>query len=146
MACQCRRHKRCRFHHWVRKISWRRAWLCTPVFLPGESHGQRSLGLQSIELEESDITEATKRGHACRALFNLPIPNLLYPIDDVYTGMCLQKLGLAPERHKAFRTFDIEEKSRSNICSYVDLMLVHSRKPQEMIDIWSRLQSTHLKY
>ena len=70
---------------------------------------------------------------------------LLYPIDDVYTEMCLQKLGLAPERHKGFRTFDIEEKSRSNICSYVDLMLVHSRKPQEMIDIWSRLQSAHLK-
>jgi len=25
------------------KIPWRRAWLPTPVFLPGESHGQRSL-------------------------------------------------------------------------------------------------------
>ena len=28
---------------WVRKIPWRRAWQPTPVFLPGESHGQRSL-------------------------------------------------------------------------------------------------------
>ena len=28
---------------WVRKIPWRREWLCTPVFLPGEFHGQRSL-------------------------------------------------------------------------------------------------------
>ena len=27
----------------VRKIPWRRAWKPTPVFLPGESHGQRSL-------------------------------------------------------------------------------------------------------
>ena len=27
----------------MRKISWRREWLPTPVFLPGESHGQRSL-------------------------------------------------------------------------------------------------------
>ena len=27
----------------VWKISWRRAWLPTPVFLPGEFHGQRSL-------------------------------------------------------------------------------------------------------
>ena len=32
-----------RFNPWVRKISWRRAWLLTPVLLPGESHGQRSL-------------------------------------------------------------------------------------------------------
>ena len=27
----------------VRKIPWRRAWQPTQVFLPGESHGQRSL-------------------------------------------------------------------------------------------------------
>ena len=32
------------FDPWVRKIPWRRAWQPTPVFLPGESHGQRSLG------------------------------------------------------------------------------------------------------
>ena len=34
---------RCRFDPWVGKIPWRRAWQHTPVFLPGESHGQRSL-------------------------------------------------------------------------------------------------------
>ena len=27
----------------VGKTSWRRAWQATPVFLPGEFHGQRSL-------------------------------------------------------------------------------------------------------
>ena len=37
------RCKRPRFNPWVRKISWRRAWQPTPVFLPGESQGQRSL-------------------------------------------------------------------------------------------------------
>ena len=42
-TCQCRRCKRCRFDPWVRKIPWRRAWHPTPVFLPGESHGQRGL-------------------------------------------------------------------------------------------------------
>ena len=31
------------FDPWVGKISWRRAWQPTPVSLPGESHGQRSL-------------------------------------------------------------------------------------------------------
>ena len=41
-ACQCRR-KRHRFDPWVRKIPWRRGWQPTPIFLPGESHGQRSL-------------------------------------------------------------------------------------------------------
>ena len=40
---QCRRHTRSGFDPWVGKIPWRRAWQPTPVFLPGESHGQRSL-------------------------------------------------------------------------------------------------------
>ena len=48
-TCQCRRHKRCGFNFWVRKIPRRRAWQPTPVFLPGESHGQEEPGrLQSI--------------------------------------------------------------------------------------------------
>ena len=42
-ACQCRRCKRHGFDPWVRKIPWRQAWQFTPVFLPGESRGQRSL-------------------------------------------------------------------------------------------------------
>ena len=39
-ACQCRRCKRLGFSRWVRKVPWRRAWQPTPVFLPGEFHGQ----------------------------------------------------------------------------------------------------------
>ena len=37
------RHKKCGFDPWVWKIPWRRAWKPTAVFLPGGSHGQRSL-------------------------------------------------------------------------------------------------------
>ena len=37
-----RRHRRCGFDPLVGKIPFRRAWQATPVFLPGESHGQRS--------------------------------------------------------------------------------------------------------
>ncbi|KAM8878307.1 N-acetyllactosaminide beta-1,3-N-acetylglucosaminyltransferase 2a [Spinachia spinachia] len=68
----------------------------------------------------------------------------LYPIDDVYTGMCLGKLGLVPEGHDGFRTFDIEEKHRSNPCVYRSLMLVHSQTPQEMMRIWSGITSPQL--
>ena len=42
-AGQCRRHKRPGFDPWVGQIPWRRAWQPTPVLLPGEFHGQRSL-------------------------------------------------------------------------------------------------------
>ena len=49
------------FNPRVRKIPWRkRTWQLTPVFVPGESHGQRSLAGYSPEcLRESDTTEAT---------------------------------------------------------------------------------------
>ena len=56
-ACQGQRHKRPRFDPWVRKTPWRRKWQPPPVFLPGESHGQRSLvGYSSWDPKESDMT------------------------------------------------------------------------------------------
>ena len=42
-ARQRRRRKRHSFGPWVGKLPWRKKWQCTPVFLPGKSHGQRSL-------------------------------------------------------------------------------------------------------
>ena len=58
--CQSRRCERPEFDPWVRKIPWRRKWQPTPVFLPGESRGQRSLaGYSPYGCKESDTTEAT---------------------------------------------------------------------------------------
>ena len=50
------------FDPWVGKIPWRRAWQPTPIFLPGEFHGQRALEatLHWVTAEESDTTEVTK--------------------------------------------------------------------------------------
>jgi len=54
-ACQCRRPG---FDHWVGKILWRREWLPTPVFLPGEFHGLRNLvGFRPWGHKESDTIE-----------------------------------------------------------------------------------------
>ena len=55
---------RCSFHPWVGKSPWRRKWQPTPVFVPGEPHGQRSLagcspwGRRRVgHAEELDTTE-----------------------------------------------------------------------------------------
>ena len=62
-ACQRRRHKRHWFDPWVWKISWRRAPQPTPVFLSGESHGQRSPADYSPwGYKELDTTEETALG------------------------------------------------------------------------------------
>jgi len=60
-SCQHRRRKRCRLDPWIGKISWRRAWQPTAVFLPGESHGQGSLagyspeGSRRVRHNQSDL-------------------------------------------------------------------------------------------
>ena len=54
----CLQCERLRFDPWVRKNSWRRKWLLTPVFLAGKFHGQRSLvGYSPWGSKESDRTE-----------------------------------------------------------------------------------------
>ena len=58
-ACNAGDVMKCGFDPWVGKILWRRAWQPTPVSLPGESHGQRSLvGYSPWGHKESDMTEA----------------------------------------------------------------------------------------
>ena len=57
-TCSCRRYKRHGFDPWVGKIPWRREWQSTPVFLPEESHGQRSLaGYSPWSPKEVNMTE-----------------------------------------------------------------------------------------
>ena len=47
-----------RFNNWVGKIPWRRKWQPTLVFLPGKSHGHRSLvGYNPQGFKELDMTE-----------------------------------------------------------------------------------------
>ena len=55
-----------RFNPWVGKIPWRRAWQPAPVFLPGESNGQRSLvGYIPGVRKESDTAKYIHRYIHC---------------------------------------------------------------------------------
>ena len=59
LPAKCRRH---RFDPWVEKIPWRRKWQPTPVFLPGKSHGQKSLaGYSPRVTKELRHNSATKQ-------------------------------------------------------------------------------------
>ena len=58
---------------WVRKIFWRRAWQPTPVFLPGESHGQRSqLGYSPRGCKKLDTAEQLTLFSRCK----MPNPDI----------------------------------------------------------------------
>ena len=61
------------FSPWVGKIPWRREWLPTPVFLPGEFHGQRNLaGYSPWGRKESDMTERLTYTHTHTHTHTLP--------------------------------------------------------------------------
>lgn len=65
----------------------------------------------------------------------------LYPIDDVFLGMCLKGLGVAPEMHAGFRTFGISRHKLSRLnrepCFYRSLIVVHKLSARELLRMWS---------
>ena len=88
-ACQCRRHKRHGFNPWVGKISWRRACQPPPAFLPGESHGQRSLvDDRPWSSKELDMTEVP--WHTCTH----PLPCCLQKDPSVFSFLVFQNWQL----------------------------------------------------
>ena len=59
------------FDPWVGKIPWRRAWQPTPVFLPGETHGQRSLvGYSPWGHKELEMAEQLSAAQHIKPSFN----------------------------------------------------------------------------
>ena len=74
--------KRHGFNPWVRKIPWRRAWQSTPVFLPGESHGQWSLaGYSPWDHKESNMTEPS---NTFRHIYTHTVHYEFTDIKDIY--------------------------------------------------------------
>ncbi|XP_070619767.1 UDP-GlcNAc:betaGal beta-1,3-N-acetylglucosaminyltransferase 8 isoform X1 [Erythrolamprus reginae] len=68
-----------------------------------------------------------------------------YPIDDVYTGLCFQALGIPPQPHAGFMTFDIAEKDREDPCVHTQLLLVHRRSPRQTLHLWKQISNPNLR-
>ena len=105
-ACQCWSHRRCKFDPWFRKISWRRKWQLTPVFLSGGSHGQRSLAVYSPwGPKELDMTERVNSDNKA----NLRI--------------CRMKIGKELPGRVAVRIKEVDE-GKSEKCRYIIIVVV----------------------
>ena len=105
-ACQCRR---CGFNTWDRKITWRRKWQHTPVFLPRKSHGQRSLvgyspdqfsSVQSLSHVRLSATPWITARQASLSITNAQSPLKLMSIESVmppsHLILCCSLLLLPP--------------------------------------------------
>ncbi|XP_056130277.1 UDP-GlcNAc:betaGal beta-1,3-N-acetylglucosaminyltransferase 7, like [Lampris incognitus] len=86
--------------------------------------------------------------HMARRLFVVSEDLELYPIDDVFLGMCLQRLHLAPEMHPGFRTFGITRRRLSPMnsepCFYKNLIVVHKLSAHELLKMWSVVHNEDL--
>ena len=111
--CQCRRRKRRRFYPCVGEISWRRAWLPTPLFLHGESPWtEKPGGLQSLGPERVGHDRATKHSNltvfSLTALYNLSCI-VGFQMDKGHNLMCqsVKELSL---KTKTFAIFSQNQK------------------------------------
>uniref|UniRef100_A0A8C2K1R5 Hexosyltransferase n=1 Tax=Cyprinus carpio TaxID=7962 RepID=A0A8C2K1R5_CYPCA len=75
----------------------------------------------------------------------------LFPIDDVFLGLCLLRIGLQPTRHEGFHTFEIVRPSAAphlqvfNPCFYRELMVVHSLTVPQIWLMWNLLHDPNLQ-
>ncbi|KAM8891496.1 UDP-GlcNAc:betaGal beta-1,3-N-acetylglucosaminyltransferase 9 isoform 3-T3 [Spinachia spinachia] len=89
-------------------------------------------------------------GHTARRLSSACQQVELFPIDDVFLGMCLQLIGVKPSRHQGFRTFGIPRPSAAphlqtfDPCFYRELMVVHSLSVPQIWLMWNLLHDPRL--
>ncbi|KAE8603545.1 hypothetical protein XENTR_v10014364 [Xenopus tropicalis] len=68
----------------------------------------------------------------------------LYPIDDVFLGMCLEVIKVYPIHHEGFKTFGIVRNKNSNMnkdpCFFKNMLVVHKLLPDELGRMWKLVQ------
>ena len=112
LTCQRRRCKWLGFDPWVRKIPWRRKWQLTPVFLPGDSHGERSLaGYSPLGHKESDMTKHARSSSSRLMCMRVtgPIFHRVSGGNGVQTLICLTP-GPSPSSPGSSLAWDIGNK------------------------------------
>ncbi|KAJ8277189.1 hypothetical protein GJAV_G00072380 [Gymnothorax javanicus] len=69
----------------------------------------------------------------------------LFPIDDVFLGMCLQVLEVSPLHHGAFKTFGLIKNKKSKLnkepCFFREVIVVHKLLPPDLLHMWELVNS-----
>ena len=134
LVYQCRGHRRHGFDPWVGKIPWRKKWPPTPVFLPRESHGQRSL--------EGCSPQGCKRvghdwAHLDPATISDKNPTLLHPVCLIVLIRKFERgIILFSTAWKKITQIHTNHFFLSNLCYIVQVCMWFRGQRKEMWELW----------
>ncbi|XP_036443218.1 UDP-GlcNAc:betaGal beta-1,3-N-acetylglucosaminyltransferase 7 [Colossoma macropomum] len=84
-------------------------------------------------------------GPIARKLYLVSETLELYPIDDVFLGMCLEVLQVTPIKHNAFKTFGLVKNKSSKLnkepCFFKSMIVVHKLLPRDLLAMWRLVNS-----
>uniref|UniRef100_A0A3B5A5F1 Hexosyltransferase n=1 Tax=Stegastes partitus TaxID=144197 RepID=A0A3B5A5F1_9TELE len=84
-------------------------------------------------------------GNLARRLYWAADTLELYPIDDVFLGMCLEVLQVTPVKHNAFKTFGLVKNKSSKMnrepCFFKNMIVVHKLLPLDLMHMWHLVNS-----
>lgn len=84
-------------------------------------------------------------GNLARRLYLVADTLELYPIDDVFLGMCLEVLQVTPIKHNAFKTFGLVKNKSSKLnrepCFFKSMIVVHKLLPSDLMHMWNMVNS-----
>ena len=137
-TCQCRRHKKCGFDPWVRRIPGRRKWQPRLVFLLGKFHGQRSLVVTVHGISKNGTRLSVHAYHALSvSTGSLPV-SFLYS-SQVYQGRFNTK-GVVMDRNcgvefqevGCYSANDSSSWSWVNSCEFLRTQMSYHLPPQNL--------------
>ncbi|KAM9383923.1 UDP-GlcNAc:betaGal beta-1,3-N-acetylglucosaminyltransferase 7 [Pholidichthys leucotaenia] len=84
-------------------------------------------------------------GTLVKRLFGAADTLELYPIDDVFLGMCLEMIQVIPIKHNAFKTFGLVKNKSSKLnrepCFFKNMIVVHKLLPSDLMHMWNLVNS-----
>ena len=128
------RCKVCRFDPWAGKIPWRRAWQSTLVFLPGESHGQRSLAGSAHRVAKSwtQLKQLSTHRQAPSLHPDACTPTL--PVHSPSPHLCLLSLSAATGKLTKAKRLVVHEGSPVTSISARSWVSREARDPSLLIN------------
>uniref|UniRef100_H3ASC8 Hexosyltransferase n=1 Tax=Latimeria chalumnae TaxID=7897 RepID=H3ASC8_LATCH len=81
-----------------------------------------------------------------KQLYRISRRVLLFPVADIYLGICLSRLRIIPQTYKMFAIHDFDDDDdEKNLCAYKSSLFLHTKSPHHLIKLWKGLRKQGVK-